>query len=156
MTQTLASKGYARQLYATAMEFYQTYAVLEEVNSPRHDFIAMKHFLLCHALELALKGLLVDTGQYNEDELKAKFGHDLEKLANKVKQVYGSFPEVDACMGFISILNPDYKSKGYEYPINGGRFKGTSHEQFGAVVEVLIRTAARSIQSYTYSDVPLP
>src|SRR5437762_1875067 len=127
MTQTLTSKGYLRQLYATAMEFYQTYAVLEEANSPRHDFIAMKHFLLCHALELALKGLLVDTGRYNEDELKAKFGHDLEKLAITVKQVYGSFPEVDTCIGFISILNPDYKSKGYEYPINGGRFKGTMH-----------------------------
>ncbi len=156
MTQTQTSKGYARQLYATAMEFFQTYAVLEEAKSQRHDFIAMKHFLLCHALELALKGLLIDTGQYNEDQLKAKFGHDLEKLAKTVKQVYGAFPEVDACMGFISILNPDYRSKGYEYPINGGRFIGTSHEQFGVVVEALIHKTARNIESYAYSDVPIP
>ena len=115
MTQTQPSKDYARQMYWTSMEFYQTYAVIEQAKSPAHDFIAIKHFLLCHALELALKSLLVDTGSYNEKMLKDKFGHDLEKLANRVKQEYGSFPEVDACMDYIQVLNPDYRSKGYEY-----------------------------------------
>ena len=52
--------------------------------------------------------------------------HDLVALAGEVKQVYGSFPEVDACMGWIQILNPDYKGKGYEYPINNGSFRGES------------------------------
>ncbi len=35
----------------------------------------------------------------------------LVALAGEVKQVYGSFPEVDACMGWIQILNPDYKGR---------------------------------------------
>ena len=60
------SKGYARLLYATTLEFYQTYCVVEENKPQDSNFIGMKHYLLCHALELTLKGWLVDTGKYNE------------------------------------------------------------------------------------------
>jgi hypothetical protein len=47
--------------------------------------MGMKNYLLCHALELTLKGRLVDTGKYNEEKLKQKFGHDLQKHTNEVK-----------------------------------------------------------------------
>src|SRR5947209_17804455 len=57
---------YAMQFYATAMEFYQVYPVLAADPSQRHDFIAVRLYNLCHALELALKGWLVYTGQFSE------------------------------------------------------------------------------------------
>ena len=150
------SKGYARLLYATACEFYQTYCVVEENKPQDSNFIGMKHYLLCHALELTLKGWLVDTGKYNEKMLMGKkLGHNLEALANEVKLSYGLFNELDACMGFIYVLNSDYKSKGYEYPINYGRFKATEYPKLATVVESLLRALIRSILSNKYPEVPL-
>lgn len=155
-TITLSSKQYADQLYATAMEFYQTYVVLVEDKSKRHDFIGMKYYTVCHALELALKSLLIDTGNYNEPQLINKFGHDLEKAANEVLQIYGSFTEVDACMGYIQVVNSDYYQKGYEYPIYNGRFSTTETIHFAGAVEALVHASARSLRSYKYPDKPLP
>ena len=104
------SKAYARHLYVWAVEFYQTYQAvataptLGSYPGVDHKFLGMSHFALCHALELTFKSLLVDTGTYNEQMLMdKKLGHDLVALAGEVKQVYGSFPEVDACMGWIQI-----------------------------------------------------
>jgi hypothetical protein len=155
-TITLSSKQYADQLYAIATEFYQTYIALAEDKSGRHDFIGMKYYTLCHALELTLKSLLIDTGNYNEPQLINKFGHDLEKAAKEVLQLYVSFNEVNACMGYIQVMNPDYKQKGYEYPINNGRFRGTETVQFARTVEALVLASAKSIHSYKYPDKPLP
>src|SRR5260221_2560202 len=116
------SKEYARHLYVSAVEFYETYQAVAAAPSlgnylgVDHKFIGMRHFALCHALELTFKSLLVDTGTYNEQMLMEKrLGHDLAALANEVKQVYGSLPEVYACTGFIQVLNPDYKGNGYYY-----------------------------------------
>jgi HEPN domain-containing protein len=155
-TITLPSKRYADQLYAGAIEQYLAYVVITEDPLVRHDFLAVKHGLLCQALELALKSLLVDTGNYNEEGLIVSFGHDLEKVAQEVKRLYDPIPELDACMGWIQILNPDYKSRGYLYPMNNGSFKGTNHEQFAKAVEAMVHLAARSIHSYKYPDTPLP
>lgn len=156
MYQPNTSKNYAWLLYTIAVEFHEAYLAIERDTLKRHDFIGMRHYLLCHAIELILKSWLVDTGQFNEDKLKDKFGHDLEKLVSRVKQVYGSSKELDACAVFASILNPDYKSKGYEYPINNGRFRGTECDKFGAVLGVLIPSVAKSIRANMYPEVPLP
>jgi hypothetical protein len=145
MYQPNTSKNYAWLLYTIAVEFHEAYLAIERDTLKRHDFIGMRHYLLCHAMELILKSWLVDTGQFNED-----------KLVSRVKQVYGSSKELDACAVFASILNPDYKSKGYEYPINNGRFRGTECDKFGAVLGVLIPSVAKSIRANTYPEVPLP
>lgn len=157
------SKDYARHLYVSAVEFYQTYQAVATAPSldyylgVDHKFIGMRHFALCHALELTFKSLLVDTGTYNEQMLMDKrLGHDLVALANEVKQVYGSFPEVDACMDWIQILNPDYKGKGYEYPINNGSFAGTDAAQFSETVDALLRVCISRVESHTYPDCLLP
>jgi len=156
-----SSKDYARNLYVWAVEFYQTYQAIATASSlgyylgVDHKFIGMRHFTLCHTLELIFKSLLVDTGAYNEQMLK-QLGHDLAMLADAVKRAYSSFPEVDACMGWIQILNPDYKEKGYEYPINNGRFVGTDDAQFGEAVNALLQACISRVNSYTYRDQPLP
>src|SRR5260370_19550215 len=152
----LPSKRYADQLYAGAMEQYLAYVVITEDPMARHDFLAVKHGLLCQALELALKSLLVDTDNYNEEDLIIRFGHDLEKVAQEVKRLYDPIPELGTCMGWIQILNPDYKSRRNLYPINNGSFKGTDHKQFANAVEAKVHLAARSIHSYKYPDKPLP
>ncbi len=156
MTQPQTNKQYASQLYATAMEFYQVYPVLIADTSNLHDFIAAKHYNLCHALELALKAMLVYTGQYSEKRLMYKYGHNLMKLVNEARRVYGSNREIDACIGFIRVLNSDYSGKSYEYPTHGNSFKGTDHARFAAVVEDLIHTLARDIRSERFPEQPLP
>lgn len=156
MYQQNTSKNYAWLLYTIAVEFHEAYLAIERDTLNRHDFIGMRHYLLCHAMELILKSWLVDTGQYNEEKLKSKFGHDLEKLVRRAIQVYGSSNELSECAEFASILNPDYKNKGYEYPINHGSFKGTECDKFSATLTILIPTVAKSIRANTYPEVPLP
>jgi hypothetical protein len=51
------------------VEFHEAYLVIVEDKSQRHDLMGMKNYLLCHALELTLKGRLVDTGKYNAESL---------------------------------------------------------------------------------------
>lgn len=157
------SKDYARNLYVWAVEFYQTYQAIETNTSlgsypgVDHKFIGMRHYTLCHALELTFKSLLIDTGIYNEQRLMDKsLGHDLVALASEVKQIYGSFPELDACMGWIQILNPDYKGKGYEYPINNGSFVGIDAAQLSKIVDALLHACIEKIDSNTYPNSPLP
>lgn len=156
MYQPNTSKSYAWLLYTIAVEFHEAYLAIERDTLKRHDFIGMRHYLLCHAMELILKSWLVDTGQYNEEKLKDKFGHDLEKLVRKAVQVYGSSDELNECAAFARILNPDYKNKGYEYPINNGRFRGTECDKFSATLTILIPTVAKSIRAHTYPEVSLP
>ncbi len=157
-----SSKQYARNLYVWAVEFYQTYqAIVTNSSLPDypgvdHKFIGMRHYTLCHALELTLKSLLVDTGDYNEQMLMKKFGHNLFVLANEVKKKYDPFPEVDACMGWIKVLNSDYKGKGYEYPINNGSFAGTDAVQFSKTVDTLLSKCIKKVDSYEHPDHPLP
>lgn len=157
------SKDYARHLYISAVEFYQTYQAVAAASSlgyylgVDHKFIGMRHYALCHALELTFKSLLVDTGAYNEQMLMdKKLGHDLAALADEVRQVYGAFPEVDACMGWIEILNPDYKGKGYEYPINNGSFTGTDAAQFSEAVDALLQVCVNRVESHAYPNCRLP
>ncbi len=156
MTQPQTNKRYALQLYATAMEFYQVYPVLVADTSKLHDFTAVKHYNLCHAFELTLKGWLVYTGQFSEERLIYRYGHDLRKLANKVRAVYGPFKELDACMGFIHVLNPDYYGKSYEYPTRDNKLTGTNHAGFAATVEALIHILARDIRAERFPEKPLP
>lgn len=126
---------YAMQLYAKAMEESQVYHAL--VAEPqRHDFIVARLYYLCRALELTLKGWLVYTGQFSERKLAQRYGHDLSKLAKKVRSLYGQSPELDACLGYIQILNPDYTGKNYEYPT--WKFKGIEDAHFAVAVETMI------------------
>lgn len=146
---------YAWQLYATAREYYLAHGVLVKDANETHDFLAAKHYNLCHALELTLKGCLAYTGNYSEERIKG-FGHKLSRLAKEVENVYGSFPELVACVGFIQILDGSYYGKGYEYPINGGRFAGTDHASFATAVGALTDELVRILRSGRYAERPLP
>ena len=151
------NREYALQLYATAMEFYQVYPVLKADANQRHDFIGVKHYNLCHALELTLKGWLAYTGDYSEKQLGQKFGHDLKRVANKVRKIYSPIPQLDACRGYILTLNADYFGKSYEYPMNAGRLIGLAdHAGFAAAVEDLIHALAKTLQSGKFPEKPLP
>lgn len=149
-----SGKAYAQLLYVWAAEFYSTYQAVD-TNSlfksylgVEHLFIGMRHYALCHALELTLKSLLVNTGNYDEQKLKNNFGHDLIALADEVRKEHGSFPEVDACMAYAQSLNPDYKGKGYEYPIKGGSFTGVDAAPFSKAVDALLRECMGRVNSH--------
>ena len=68
-------------LFHRAMEFEKTYHAVPEMpplSRPRY-------FLLCHAIELALKAFLALHGE-SESDLRLKFGHDLKKVLKRAKE----------------------------------------------------------------------
>jgi hypothetical protein len=154
------SKDVAKLFWSVAVEFYEAYLVVDQDETKRHDLTAMKHYLIGHALEVTLKGWLLDTGEYTVKQLKSgefKNGHDLALLAQKVKSVYGQSRELDYSTALINVINEDYRGKGYEYPINGGTFRGTTalkefHQELKNYIDKLIA----SILSNTYPNKALP
>lgn len=54
------------------------------------------------------------------------------------------------------MLNSDYYGKNYEYPTNGGSFKGIDHARFATAVENLIHALARTIRSDRFPEKLLP
>ena len=116
--------NYANWFYVSSREFYDALTVIDEDKSGRNDFIAVKHYLTCHALETALKGLPVETGNYSEKVLRTKFGHDLMKLLEEVEKVRDFSKEIDECKSYVRPILDDYMYGGYAYPRNNGSFKG--------------------------------
>lgn len=112
----------AEEYYGVAFEFLQGYLYLSEANVEQFDPISLKHYLLLHALEVALKGWLILEGDQHEPERLSQrpFGHDLGTLLDRVITVYG----VDAFPGdyrpLIDELNRTYRGKDYEYPARTG------------------------------------
>ena len=107
--------------YGTAVEFREAYLALQADTRQMHGFEAAKPYLLCHALELTLKGCLVHTdhAKYTDELLKQKFGHNLQKLAKEVERECTSLhQELMNCLPFIQLVGKDWDVE-YRYPGNG-------------------------------------
>ena len=95
-----------------AKQFLRAAAVIVESGQIRSTRIAAT-YLYGHAIELALKSILVKNG-IPEEKLK-KIGHDLAKALEKAD----SYPEKEffdpALREIIAILNPEYGKKHLEY-----------------------------------------
>ena len=96
-----------------AKEFSEAASVITE-HKPHKLHIAAT-YLYGHAIELALKSILVKNDVIPEGELKKKIGHDLEKALKKAN----SCPEKaffdEELQEIISMLNPKYEKKEFEY-----------------------------------------
>lgn len=105
----------ADEFYSCAFGFYKAYTYVERGKTEEYDPLTEEHYLLCHALELALKGWLMLEGD-DPEMLRKRLGHDLGALLHRVIEVYGAraFPEDHAEL--IGDLNRSYRGKDYEYP----------------------------------------
>jgi hypothetical protein len=126
--------------YGTAVEFREAYLALQADTRQMFGFEAAKPYLLCHALELTLKGCLVHTDQskYTDELLKKKFGHNLQKFAKEVEKECRSFhQELINCLPFIQLVGKDWDIE-YRYPGNGTFSAPRNLDAFYAAVNELI------------------
>jgi HEPN domain-containing protein len=149
-------RNYADWFYVSSREWLEAYVVLDQDQSGRHDFIAIKHHLLCHALETALKGLLAETGTYSYEQLWKKFSHDLMKLLEEVEKVRGPSQEIEECKAYVRPILDDYIHGGYGYPNNNGRFRGIELKDFAKAVEFFVNALMKDIGSHKISEKPMP
>ena len=114
---TLAFHSYAADFLAAAKS-----APLRPPPNPYLVFAPARPYLVCHALELALKAFLSLKGEYGVGELADLFRHDLKKLVEEAEQqglrelVTWWGDEQAAQIVHASIY---YSSKVFEYPALG-------------------------------------
>lgn len=130
----------AMEYYANAIEFIEAYDVISAAHAQTHtkrkdlELPNAKLWLLCHALEVTLKGWLVlkenaplrseRSGAPGVRPLKGRdgYGHDLDALAAAVAAYY---PAIQPWINGIRHLNQSYWGAGardYEFP-EGNRLR---------------------------------
>lgn len=92
------------EAYRAYAQGHQQHAIAREVEL----------YLVCHALELALKGWLIlrEPGA-TPKKLKKQYGHDLGRLAEAVVAHYQG---IEPHLALIGQINQSYQFKDYEYP----------------------------------------
>jgi len=114
-TVRMSPVGFA--LYAE--EFYIAAVSIPQQSRARGNtsFTPVPYYLLCRALELILKAFLL--AEYRTlDELKQRYGHDLEKLWHEAIKHGLSEVVIETSSNFSSDLskaNSYYKGKAFEY-----------------------------------------
>ena len=111
------------KLFWSAAEDFLTAAQKTKSDDPwglGHESRSVTFYLAGHALELVLKAFLRAKG-FSIDDLKNKFGHDLEKLLNQAEaQDLAKFTAVsETHRKLVLLLNDSYKPKDLEYYVAG-------------------------------------
>ncbi len=125
-------------LLTYAKEFLRAASVIVESGQIQHTRIATT-YLYGHAIELALKSILIKNG-IPEEQLKnpKKFGHDLAKALKKAD----SYPEKEffdqALREIVEMLNPVYGKKHLEYHPGPGGMRLPAEGDMQETVESLI------------------
>jgi hypothetical protein len=103
-----------------ARAFISDAETLLEANSQgtgASPFSAPTYYLLCHAMELALKGYLASSG-VPKNKLQFKIGHDLEKALSQA-QKRGFVPADDRFAELIEWLGPFHLDHSFRYRKTG-------------------------------------
>ena len=100
-----------------AKKFLEAASIIAE-HKP-HEINIVVNYLYGHAIELALKSILVKNDVVPEGKLK-DIGHDLEEALEKAKACPEKAVFGQNLQEIISILNPEYKEKNLEYPRDPG------------------------------------
>jgi hypothetical protein len=130
-------------LLGRAVQFQRAFGELKEPNYPPHDW--PRYFVLCHAIELALKAYLAHEGATYE-QLKDDFGHKLTELLTEATQKGLSLttPTHEA----IIALNEAHTKFWHRYPtIEGGPWKFPTIGQFEGAMNELIRKVDKHLGS---------
>lgn len=124
----------ATQYWSVAAEYLETYTIVAERKPKEEELTSPKLFLLCHALETAMKGWIVLENGTSTQKLKSRYSHDLVKLARAAGKHY---PRVEQNLGLVELLNASYWGGGtrdYEYPEGNRSFISIKPENAVAIV----------------------
>ncbi len=105
----------SRGLIKYAWDYFKSFEDLHEKHPKSVERYEVKYYLLCHAIELAMKAFLHEKG-YTRKQL-SDIGHDLEKLIQELRS-----KEVLMDVGSMTrafTANQYYKTKQFEYPQTG-------------------------------------
>lgn len=117
-TATVRMNPVGFSLYAE--EFFLAGASIPQHSRARGNttFSPVPYYLFCRALELSLKAFLLSK-QHPLDELKKKYGHDLEALWRAATR--------DGILGVLGNLDPDFES---DLESANSYYKGKAFEYF--------------------------
>ena len=101
----------------TAKTFCEAASIIAE-HKP-HEMNIVVNYLYGHALELALKSILIKNNVVSEGKLK-EIGHDLEKALEKANACPERAVFDQHLQDIISILNPEYQGTNLKYPCDPG------------------------------------
>lgn len=101
-----------------ANDYYQAYLTLQESHPKDVDLLSPKFYLLCHALELAIKSWLRKEG-FTVKQL-VKFDHNLIALLAELIDNHGVVC-APAMIQEIELANHYYNTKQYEYFVRGAK-----------------------------------
>lgn len=94
--------------------------VCSDDGSPKPHCLLVYYYLVCHSIELSIKGVLLNEGA-SMNQLKG-VGHDLSKLMMEAKRL-GVVDELsDIDFSVIRMMNPDYRSRKYSYAMGGHQY----------------------------------
>jgi hypothetical protein len=138
----------AFEYYAYADQFYDAFYKLGADHL--HPSISWpRYFLLCHAIELALKAYLAKLGATPE-HLKYDFGHKLDELATEaVEKGLRLTPETQQR---IRALNEAHRKFWHRYPRDDGKIEVFVIEQFIRAAHELIDTVCKEINGVSWEE----
>lgn len=113
------------ELWAQADSFYEAGLVCLEGKHPaqRNLGAGVPLYLFCHAVELALKAYLIQSGMKIERLASKEFGHNLLTLLRQAKEdgIQCHCPTAKRIWPDLTVLNRVYQAKELEYPPGGMR-----------------------------------
>ncbi|HUD09866.1 MAG TPA: HEPN domain-containing protein [Patescibacteria group bacterium] len=115
LEEELETRLTSRGLIMYAWDYFKSFEDLHEKHPKPISRYEVKYYLLCHAIELAMKAYLREKG-YTRKQL-LDIGHDLEKL---IKELHSNevLMDVDSMVRTFT-ANQYYKTKQFEYPQTG-------------------------------------
>jgi hypothetical protein len=130
----------AYDFFGRAVQFQRAFGELKDPNYPPHDW--PRYFMLCHAIELALKAYLAHEGASYKD-LK-DFGHNLSQLLTDATQKGLSLTAPTRTA--INTLNEAHTKFWHRYPTpEGGPWTFPMIGGFEGAARELIQTVDRHL-----------
>lgn len=124
----------ASTLLAYSKSYQKALLILESKNEGLGKYYPASYFLALHAIELALKAVIISKSGSTKEDIKKKYGHNLSKLmedASKLVSYSGEFQEV------VKMMSPFHEDHSMRYFKKGAK-------SF-PVIEQLLETVAESI-----------
>lgn len=137
LEQRLTSRG----LITYAWDYFKSFGELNAQYPELKDRYEVKYFLLCHAIELAMKACLREKG-YTREQLVA-IGHDLERLIEELRKNEMLIDDVERSIG-ISLASQYYHTKQFEYPQTGCKY-WPDLVQLNSCAELLLNMANNAV-----------
>lgn len=114
MDEELEKRTTPQGLLRYAQEYFNAYKIINDKEPDKIKLYQVKFYLLCHAVELALKAYLKHKGYALKVLKSQKFGHDLKKLIDELMDKHQFLFSKDDYIR-LCMINDYYCTKQLEY-----------------------------------------